>query len=184
MMHTPSFDSGRGPTATHPSATWSRRRTCGGGSTSASLGMLTTVLALLAGACGGDGSADDEQVVNCEIETRDDTFVIGIAKTGQQMTFTLPPATPAPPMRGDNAWTLELTDAAGPVTGATIVATPFMPDHQHGTPIEVNVTPPPDAGQYELSPINMWMPALWETSIQAAAAGTSDRVIFKFCIPS
>lgn len=145
---------------------------------------VAVALVVIAAACGGEETGDDEDVVNCEIETRDDDFVVGIAKSGQQMTFTLLSATPAPPKRGDNAWTLQLTNAAGPVTGATIVVSPFMPDHQHGTPIEVKVTPLPDAGQYELSPINMWMPALWETTVQATANGTTDRVIFKFCVPS
>lgn len=146
--------------------------------------VLSAITIVVATACGGDGNGDDEDVVNCEIETRDDVFVVGIAKTGQQLTFTLLSATPAPPQRGDNAWTLQLTDATGPITGATIVVSPFMPDHQHGTPIEVKVTPLPDVGHYELSPINMWMPALWETTIQATAGGTTDRAVFKFCVPS
>ena len=146
----------------------------------------TLVLASIAlaglSACGGGD--DGEDVVNCEIEARDDDFVVGIAKTGQRMTFTLLSATPAPPMRGNNAWRLHLMDAAGPVAGATIVVSPFMPDHQHGTPIDVKVTPLPAAGEYELSPINMWMPALWEITVQATAGGATDRVVFKFCVPS
>lgn len=178
---------------THPGVGTARPRTGSrrgavaehGGGGSASLPLMLSALAIVvATACSGDGSGDDEDVVNCEIETRDEEFVVGIAKTGQQLTFTLLSATPAPPSRGNNSWTLQLTNATGPVGGATIVVSPFMPDHQHGTPIEVMVTPLLDAGQYELSPINMWMPALWETTIQATSGGATDRVVFKFCVPS
>ena len=146
----------------------------------------TSIVISLVGAtaCGGDGTGDGEEVVNCNMETRDDMFVVGIAKSGPLMSFTLLSASPAPPQRGDNAWTLQLTGPGGPVTGALISVSPFMPDHQHGTPIEVQVTPRAEAGQYDLAPINMWMPALWETTIQATAGGATDRAVFKFCVPS
>jgi hypothetical protein len=43
----------------------------------------------------------------------------------------------------------------------------------------------PAAGQYTLSPINMWMPGLWEITISATAGDTvDDSVVFRFCIPS
>jgi hypothetical protein len=28
----------------------------------------------------------------------------------------------------------------------------------------------------------MWMPGLWETTIEAQAGAVSDRVVYKFCI--
>ena len=129
-----------------------------------------------------DDSGDDDTMVNCDLETRDDVFVIGLAKAGQQVTFRFVSATPAPPARGDNTWLLQLDTAAGPLSGATLRVSPFMPDHGHGTSIDVGITPMTEPGQYELSPVNLWMPALWDTTITVTSPMT-DSAVFRFCIP-
>jgi hypothetical protein len=72
----------------------------------------------------------------------------------------------------------------GAVTGAEVIATPYMPDHGHGTPIKVNVSAIPIPGQYELAPVNLWMPGYWEISIGAMLGGARDSAVFKFCIPN
>ncbi|MBA3391740.1 MAG: FixH family protein [Deltaproteobacteria bacterium] len=151
------------------------------------LGLVTSL-----GACsGGDGHGgghDSGASYNCAAEDGDDEFVVGISKPGQggKLTFTLRAAVPAPPARGDNTWTLELssTTSSAAVSGAQIAVTPFMPDHQHGTPISVVVEPMVDAGTYELSPVNLWMPGLWQTTIEASANGETDKAVFAFCIAS
>jgi hypothetical protein len=144
------------------------------------------------GACGGgmDGPADDEPV-NCAAETRDDDFAVGLQKTGDGGTlgFTLMTAEPAPPQRGDNAWVIQINQmAAGvigaPVDGADITVSPFMPDHGHPAAKTVIIEPTGNPGEYEMSPINLWMPGLWETTIDATSAGGDDVVVFRFCIPS
>lgn len=132
-------------------------------------------------ACGGETS-DGEDPVNCDVETRADTFVVGLEKTGQQLTFRLLAVEPSPPARGDNKWTVQIESSTGPVTSAALRVTPFMPDHGHGTSIPVGVTALPEPGQYELMPINLWMPALWETTISATSP-TSDSAVFRVCIP-
>lgn len=133
---------------------------------------MRTVVALglvslgLAPACSDGHSAhgDGGESYNCAAEDRDDDFVVGLTKPGQsnKLSFKLLSATPAPPARGDNTWIVEISSIATstPMTGVTMVATPFMPDHQHGTPISVEVTPQATDGQYELAPVNMWMPGL------------------------
>lgn len=145
-------------------------------------------LTVLLAACSGEDAHQDPDSYNCAEEKRDDEFVIGIEKTGQngKLTFKLLDAMPAPPARGDNTWVLQLTSqgAAAPVTGAAMVATPFMPDHNHGTPIQVVIEPMPSAGQYKLSPVNLWMPGLWRTTIEAQAGNDTDKAVFAFCIPS
>ena len=98
-------------------------------------------------------------------------------------------ANPAPPARDDNTWVLQLSSMSGgtvgaPVSGATVTVTPFMPDHQHGSGKTVVVEPMTEAGQYELAPVNLWMPGLWETTISASSATGTDSVVFRFCIPS
>jgi len=147
--------------------------------------------ASLTAACGGTDNMGDDTQVNCATETRDDDFVVGLEKVGeaQAIDVKLMSADPAPPARDDNTWVIQLNAMSGgavgaPMTGATINVVPFMPDHQHGTPIGVDVMAMPDAGQYKLSPINMWMPGLWETTINVSSGTTTDKVVYRFCIPS
>ena len=150
---------------------------------------LAFVTGLVAPACSDHGGhGDDDTSYNCAAEDRDDDFVVGLTKVGQsnKLSFKLLSATPAPPARGDNTWIVEISSVASgaPMTGVSMVATPFMPDHQHGTSIDVVVTPQAETGQYELAPVNLWMPGLWQTTIEAQAGADTDKVVFAFCIPS
>jgi hypothetical protein len=138
------------------------------------------------GACGDDGHGGESY--NCAAETRDDEFVMGLAKPGDasRLEFKLMSSDPAPPARGDNTWILQLTTRAAPVTpvtGADMTVTPFMPDHEHGSGKDVIVTPLTEPGQYRLAPVNLWMPGLWEITLQVSGA-TGDRAVFRFCLPS
>ncbi len=151
--------------------------------------MQLSSVALVLGvvACGTDpGDGDDP---DCSLVTDVDTFVVGLEKAGGNGTynFSLMSATPAPPARGDNTWLLQVNAlAAGvvgaPIDNAQIKVTPFMPSHQHGTGVPAVITPMPEAGQYELSPVNLWMPGVWETTIRATVDTSTDSAVFKFCI--
>ncbi len=160
--------------------------------------MRTTQLLAIAmtsslAACGADdGHGDDDAPVNCALETTADEFVVGLQKPGVNgmLDFKLMSATPAPPARGDNTWVLQVNSmtngvVGAPISGATVYVTPFMPKHQHGSPVDTEVRAMPAAGQYELSPVNLWMPGLWETTIEVDATVSSgaDSVIYKFCLP-
>jgi hypothetical protein len=153
--------------------------------------MRSAVVAVLfsaLAACGTDDGGDDE--VDCSTVTGTDTFVVGLEKpgVGGNLDFQLMSADPAPPARDDNTWTVQLNSmAAGvvgaPIDGATLTATPFMPSHQHGSPIRAQITPVPgQAGQYTISPVNMWMPGVWETTIKATSGDTTDTAVYRFCI--
>jgi hypothetical protein len=138
-------------------------------------------------ACGGDDNTGDD--VDCTQVTGADTFVVGLEKMGTSgaMDFRLMSATPAPPARGDNTWVLQINSMASgvvgaPVDGAMLQVTPFMPAHQHGSPISVTITPGTTAGEYNLTPVNLWMPGVWETTIRATSATTTDSTVYKFCI--
>ena len=153
--------------------------------------MSLPILMLSIAACSGGEMQGDVEPVICATETRDDEFVVGLAKmgAGSALEFKLMSANPAPPARDDNTWELQLSSVTGgtiggPVTGASLQVTPFMPDHQHGSGKTVVVEPMAEAGHYELTPINLWMPGLWETTISASSASGSDSVVFRFCIPS
>jgi hypothetical protein len=145
---------------------------------------------LLAGlvACGGHGGDDIDDMVNCDLETRDDEFAIGLSKVGDGGTlgFTLMAAEPAPPIRGDNTWSVQvnLMSSGDPVDGAAMIVVPFMPDHGHPAAKNVVIEPTGTAGEYELAPINFWMPGLWEVTIDAQSGDGDDVVVFRFCVPA
>jgi hypothetical protein len=147
----------------------------------------------LVAACGtnGDDGSGSDAPIDCTMVTNADTFVVGLEKAGTNgaLDFKMMSATPAPPARGDNTWIFQINEmtsgvVGNPVSGATLQVTPFMPAHQHGSPIQVQITPLPDAGQYQLNPVNLWMPGVWETTIRATTtAQASDTVVYRFCIP-
>jgi len=150
--------------------------------------LISVVLVSLVAACGSDDTGDPE--VDCSMVTGTDTFVVGLDKpgVGGTLDFQLMSAEPAPPARDDNTWIVQLNTmtsgvVGAPIDGATFAVTPFMPEHQHGSPIRVEITPVPgQAGQYTLSPVNMWMPGVWETTIMADSGTTTDKAVFRFCI--
>lgn len=149
------------------------------------------VLALALAACGtDDGGGDDGMEVDCATVTGVDTFHTDLEHAGGSgvFDFTMKSADPAPPARGNNTWVVQINAmnagvVGAPVDGATFKVTPFMPAHQHGTGVPVEITPMTD-GTYQLSPVNLWMQGVWETTIRATSSdGTAtDSAVFKFCV--
>lgn len=136
---------------------------------------------------GGDGS-DFPDMFDCAHDTRGETYVDGFEKPSSDGTldFTLVHANPAPPSRGDNTWVLQVNAMTAGVVGepmdgieAMIKVKPFMPDHQHGSPIATAVTPVDgQPGQYTLDPVNLWMPGVWETTLSVG----DSKVKYTFCL--
>jgi hypothetical protein len=137
-------------------------------------------------ACSGGGTADSPDAqTSCAGDPRGEPFVTNLSKPGKNgaLQFTLKSAAPAPPGRGDNLWMLEVTQGGAPVSGAAVTVKPFMPDHRHGTPVDVVVTADAAPGSYMLMPVNLWMPGIWEVTIGATpAGGVRDQAVFSFCI--
>ena len=158
--------------------------------TSLLLGLaLTSSLA----ACGADdgGHVDADEPVNCALATAD-TFVVGLQKTGVNgmLDFRLMSATPTPPARGDNTWIVEVRSmnngvVGAPIANATAYVTPFMPKHGH-QPISGEVMPTATPGEYRMTGVNLWMPGVWETTIEveATASSSADSAVYTFCLPS
>jgi hypothetical protein len=102
--------------------------------------------------------------------------------------------TTAPPVRGSNTWDLRITDASGSaVDGLEVTASVSMPDHNHATPVQPQVTPGTEAGQYVATPLYLFMSGYWKIDLQTqaapsdagAAAGSTaaESVTFKICVP-
>ena len=141
-------------------------------------------------ACSTSASVPEDAPPTCSSDPGVDTYLAGLEKVGVNgmLDFQLVSADPAPPMRDDNTWIVQIDSISdgvvgGPAIGLTLVVSPFMPSHQHGSPIEVIVTPSTSvAGQYTLSPINLWLPGVWQTTIAATEGAVSDRAVYTFCI--
>jgi hypothetical protein len=144
------------------------------------------LLLLPVAACGTDHGSTD--VVDCSMITGADEFVVGLQKDGDgaKLDYSMMSADPAPPQRGDNTWIIRIDDVAAgaPLENATLDVVPFMPAHGHDSPKTVNITAGAVPGEYVLSPVNLWMPGVWETTIKATSMdGTmSDTALYTFCI--
>jgi len=104
--------------------------------------------------------------------------------THGQLSLSVIETLPAPPGVGDNVWRLRLEDAAHePVPGlaASMVVTLFMPDHGHGTPVSVGVTET-KSGEYELAPVNTFMPGLWQIHLELTRDAAPELFEFNVCV--
>jgi len=140
---------------------------------------VSSIAAALA-ACGGDDGFEDDPV-DCAAEARDDDYVAGMVKTGERWSFALVDAAPAPPDEGDNTWSLHIADGEAGVEGLALTVTPWMPDHDHGTPIAAVATEAA-GGDYTVAPINLWLPGLWEVTVEGSDGASTDSAAFAFCI--
>lgn len=151
---------------------------------------VSCAVALAASASMGCASEEEPEPVapvptvplsGCQVETRADAIAPGLTKTGEDgLNVELVELVPSMPARGDNRWTLELTMGGAPVEDATITPVPWMPDHGHGTTVEAEIVPL-GGGQYEIDPLNLWMPGLWEITFDVGGEA-SDQVVFSLCI--
>jgi hypothetical protein len=151
--------------------------------------VLGLFAAALVSGCSSDGGSNGTaagagQATGCASDTRKDVYTAGLTKTAGALNVKVVEATPAPPAKGTNAMTFELTDAGGkPVDGATITVTPFMPDHAHGSAVTPAVAPA-GAGRYSVTNVYLPMAGLWRItfSVQAAGGGATQDAVFQFCL--
>ncbi len=138
-------------------------------------------LLFLLPACAEDDSGNTEEPP--AEETPGDTYHAGLSRAGEaglQIEFV--DAVPAPPDRGDNAWTIELSEGGAPVDDCELTVTPFMPQHGHGTSAVPEITSMEAAGQYHIEPVNLFMPGLWEVDFGLKCGETTDQLKFSFWI--
>ena len=131
-----------------------------------------------------DAGESDSATISCTGDSRNDTYTPNLEKAGASgvYRFTLLSATPAPPIRGTNSWSLRVTDATGAVIqGATIEITPYMPDHGHGPSVKAAATEESDHS-YTVTPLYFFMPGLWQVTFKASVADKSDTAVFTFCV--
>lgn len=143
------------------------------------------VLALVPAAACSDDVPPDDTTYNCDADDRDEPFAVGLERMGPGGTlFTIVSADPVQPRRGNNFWQIRVMRSGAPVTdAAALKVTPFMPDHGHSPSVRATWTPRTEAGHYDVGPINLWMPGVWELTFEDTPAGMPrDSVLFTFCI--
>lgn len=130
-----------------------------------------------------DHDEGDTAASGCAAETRADDFAVGISKSGTLITASFVSAEPAPPALDDNTWVMTFTNLDGTsLDSPTIVVTPTMPDHGHGTPIEAVVTATGNPDEYSITPVNLFMAGLWEVAFDVSVGEDQDTVTFAFCV--
>lgn len=137
--------------------------------------------ATASGVADAGGSLDAS--VGCANDPRGETYTPNLQHTGKAglLHFTLVKSEPAPPIKGNNTWTLELSNKSGTaLTGATLKVTPYMPDHGHGTSVKAQITE--SSSGYQIAPLYLFMGGIWQVTIEATSGAQSDSTVFSFCI--
>lgn len=146
------------------------------------------------GACSGDSTdpdgtaGDPEGTVSCEQDPRVDADQY-LARAGDLgvLSFRLAQAEPAPPVKGNNTFHLDITDASGAPAGGALKVDLKMPDHGHGTSVKPKVTYDPATSEWTVDPLYLFMPGVWRIQLEAydgaATTGAAlDRTALFFCI--
>lgn len=146
------------------------------------------LLGLAAVGCGstsdGDGPATQ---AGCAEDSRVEAYEVGTEKLGDEelVLFRMGTLDPEPVDVGDNGWNLSL-EAAGtgePLTGCSLSATPWMPDHNHGSN-NPTATEGAEAGDYEFTDIAFIMAGYWEVTLAVDCPDieATDTLMVNFCI--
>lgn len=144
--------------------------------------VLLTALAPVALAGCSEAQSDGAAAVSPCAGQGDDLG--GLRLTSGELVLSVLETFPVPPGVGDNEWIVLLRDTSQqPVTGLaeSLVVTPFMPEHGHGTPTAVGVAEV-DAGEYRLGPVNTFMPGLWRIRLLVNRAPEPRLFEFNVCV--
>ena len=148
------------------------------------LGLL--LAAPLVGACDDDDSDEPSKKEDICTEAKDVVAVQqGTAVTGGSGHFkaVVDDANPAPPLMGDNAWVLAITNANGaPLSDAAkVTVSTYMPDHRHGGPSVPKVGAGAN-GMFDVEDLTLHMAGTWEVTVSVEDQGVKDDLVFRFCI--
>jgi len=155
------------------------------------LGSWLAAAAVLVGmGCGSSGGSqpggpDAGDVITCQNDPRVMTYASGltVTSTSGSHKYVLLTSDPAPPARGNDTWTIKITDAQGnALSGLSASVLPFMPDHGHGTSVNASITANSD-GTYTVTPLYFFMPGVWRISFSVPPTQQSDVGNFFFCVP-
>lgn len=155
------------------------------------------LLGSLLWSCGSDGAPSTTAEADASTPSEGDAadyrgceglapFELGMQATsdGGELRAELLAATPAPPARYRNDWTVQLRAADGSVLadGAITHARTFMPLHGHDGGIVPVITSLKEPGQVRIERLNLSMRGAWEIQLTVSAPGVGeDRIVFHVC---
>jgi len=128
---------------------------------------------------------EDEGFVGCPDSIP--TFALGMHARGDggRLGATLVAASPAPPLRYLNDWTLTLTLGDGtPLPDAVITkARAFMPVHGHDGIVVPTLEMLPEPGRVRIRGLNFNMRGPWQVQLSLSSPSTGDDyVVFYICV--
>ena len=110
-------------------------------------------------------------------------YTANMQEDGENITIRLDEADPGPPALGDqNVWVVTILDQTGAPKDCALTASADMPAHGHGTSPHPQAHALEGTGQYEIRPLNLFMPGLWEIIFRVTCDETIDRIVFPFWI--
>ncbi len=136
---------------------------------------------------GAAGGAGDGVFVpdGCEEEAVLDVYSEGLSRDGDGglVKVTLSIATPGPPDKGENRWTVRVEDAGGQaIADATVFVRPFMEVHGHTSNPAQFAGDAQGDGSYLVGPFILGMAGRWDITIDVTLPdGGTDAVVFRFC---
>lgn len=146
--------------------------------------LLLLPLALVA--CGDDEPPPATTSICDGFETPYDAYVAGLTKAGEMglMQVSLLDASPAPPQKGDNTWTVQILDDAGqPFPAASLDdVVPWMPEHGHGTSVVPAIGDGDGEARFEVQQVDFRMAGVWTVTFEVTTTDGVDRAVFGICI--
>jgi len=155
---------------------------------------VAPLLALSLAACGeggGSGGSGGQTSTTstmsvCAADSGAVAYAVGLSQAAMdgKVTITFVDAKPAPPAKGGNTFTIDVTDdASAPVDGATITVAACMPLHGHCATVTPTVTPGSQPGRYVVDDVELFMPGLWAITFTVTpSSGAPDPVTVSFCV--
>lgn len=132
------------------------------------------------------GTQDGEEAAFAGCPDSIPKFSLGMQATAGDIQAKLVAASPAPPERYFNDWTVAFESADGePRTDVTLCgARTFMPVHGHyGTPDPRVTQHADDRAVFELDALNLFMRGPWEVRLKVSAAdGGEHDIVFEVCV--
>jgi hypothetical protein len=173
----------------------------------ATLACSSTTAAPATGGNATDAAPGDGNVVNCTTDPLAHAYAPNMKVQGASGAFQFEivqvyvenqqgEQVTAPPTLGINRWIIRVLDQSGtPLTGLSfppetttpwpatwpVGVLPYMPHHGHPSSSWPSIMGNAD-GTYTIDNVDLYMPGLWQVTINAKSSAQTDSGVFGFCI--
>jgi hypothetical protein len=138
------------------------------------------------GTTGSGGQTSTTTGSVCAADSGAVDYAVGLTQASMdgKVTITFADADPAPPAKGLDELTIDVTDDTGkPLEGAAIAVKSCMPLHGHCSTITPTIKPGTQPGRYVIGQVELFMPGLWSITFTVTpSGGAPDPVTVAFCV--